>query len=446
MGNFAEYWLNNFYVGSREGDIDVSLMSLFRDTDKKIITVKDKKNLPNQLSCWVKYIEEDDDEIDVVFYSASTKVIKDRLELSGYSLETSKKAYKVYLQKAIKDLQNEIKYYKKNLELHLNILSAMNVEYWLSMLKEIRVRDIRYKPYDREKNENPFISYMCSHDWYGFPCIGYYGSPDICICIALRLIIETCIEDEEFIYDLTDLVLGYCIDLDDDFVDYASSLVGDKGKIIILTEGKSDTFILSESLKLLYPHLSDYFSFMDFDGAKVGGGADSLATMVKSFSGAGILNRVIAVFDNDTAAHVALKMLSKIKVSNNIKIMSLPEIDILNNYPTLSENSITLMNVNGLAGGIEAYLGENILRNDEGKYIPVHLTGYEESMKRYQGKFMEKDTLQKKFKQQLELCKNDNSLINNFDWSSIKAIFENIFTIFHDEDEKIIISSIDDDW
>ena len=164
MGNFAEYWLNNFYVGSREGDIDVSLMSLFRDTDKKIITVKDKKNLPNQLSCWVKYIEEDDDEIDVVFYSASTKVIKDRLELSGYSLETSKKGYEVYLQKALKD-------YRKRFELHLDILSAMNVEYWLSMLKEIRVRDIRYTPYDREKNENPFISYMCSHDWYRFPMI-----------------------------------------------------------------------------------------------------------------------------------------------------------------------------------------------------------------------------------------------------------------------------------
>ncbi|NMF58079.1 HEPN/Toprim-associated domain-containing protein [Pseudanabaena yagii] len=436
MGSYAECWLNNFYVGSTwEGDVDVSLMSLFRATDKKIITVKDKSKLPNQLSRWIEYIEKDD-EINMVFYSTSTKVIKDRLELSGYSLEISKKVYEVYLQKALND-------YKKRFEPYLDILSAMNVEYWLSMLKEIRVRNIRNKPYDREKNENPFISYMCSHDWYGFPCIGYYGSPDVYICIALRLILETCIEDEEFIYDLTDLILGQCFDLDDDFVDYTSSLVGDKGKIIILTEGKSDTFILSESLELLYPHLSDYFSFMDFDGAKVGGGADSLATMVKSFSGAGVLNRIIAVFDNDTAAHVALKMLRKIRVSNNIKIMSLPEIDILNSYPTLSDNTITLMNVNGLAGGIEAYLGENILRNDEGNYIPLHLTGYEESIKKYQGKFMEKDTLQKKFKQQLELCKNDRSLINNFDWSGIKAIFENIFTIFHEEDEKIIISSID---
>jgi HEPN/Toprim N-terminal domain 1 len=257
-------------------------MSLFRATDKKIITVKDKSKLPNQLSRWVQYIE-DNDETNIVFYSASTKVIKDRLELSGYSLETSKKAYGVYLQKVIKD-------YNKRFELHLNTLSTMNVEYWLLMLKEIRVRNIKNNPYNREKNENPSISYMCSHDWYGFPCIGYYGSPDVDIRIALRLIIEMCIEDEEFIYDLTDLVLGDCFDLDDDFVDYTSSLVGDKGKIIILTEGKSDTFILSESLKLLYPHLSDYFSFMDFDGAKVGGGADSLATMVKSFSGAGILN------------------------------------------------------------------------------------------------------------------------------------------------------------
>ena len=41
---------------------------------------------------------------------------------------------------------------------------------------------------------------------------------------------------------------------------------------------------------------------MDFEGARVSGAAGSLAALVKAFVGAGIANRVVALFDNDTAA------------------------------------------------------------------------------------------------------------------------------------------------
>jgi hypothetical protein len=68
-------------------------------------------------------------------------------------------------------------------------------------------------------------------------------------------------------------------------------------KIILLTEGKSDTAILSAALDLLYPHLAGYYSFMEFDALRVGGGAGNLANLVKAFAGAGIANRTIALFD-----------------------------------------------------------------------------------------------------------------------------------------------------
>jgi hypothetical protein len=53
-------------------------------------------------------------------------------------------------------------------------------------------------------------------------------------------------------------------------------------------------------MKLLYPHLFDYFSFMDFESARVAGGASHLAKIVKSITGAGIVNKVAAIFGNDT--------------------------------------------------------------------------------------------------------------------------------------------------
>ena len=45
-----------------------------------------------------------------------------------------------------------------------------------------------------------------------------------------------------------------------------------------------------------------WLGFMDFEGVRIGGGAGSLVNIVKAFAGAGIVNRTVALFDNDTAA------------------------------------------------------------------------------------------------------------------------------------------------
>jgi HEPN/Toprim N-terminal domain 1 len=95
MGSYAECWLSKFYVGSTKNDIDPAIMQLFCASDKKII-ISNKANLPNQLSRWVEYSEEEDD-INVVFYSCPARIIKARLELVGYSFTNAKKAYSRYL-------------------------------------------------------------------------------------------------------------------------------------------------------------------------------------------------------------------------------------------------------------------------------------------------------------------------------------------------------------
>ncbi len=179
---------------------------------------------------------------------------------------------------------------------------------------------------------------------------------------------------------------------------------------------------------------------MDFDVAKVGGGAGSLATMVKSFSGAGIINRVVAVFDNDTAARKALKGIQNARISKNIKVYTLPDIEILKDYPTIGSSGMVKMNVNGLAGGIEAYLGNRSLTDDDGNFYPVQWTGLDYGLQKYQGEITEKDKVQKKFKEQLNACKENSSLIDNYDWSAIKVIFEEIFNLFHEDDGQQIIS------
>ena len=134
-------------------------------------------------------------------------------------------------------------------------------------------------------------------------------------------------DDSLVVQDITDLVGSGYYDEKDPVCDLAlKNLKGDypaNSKIIILTEGTTDTDVLEPSLKLLYPHLCEYYSFMDF-GLKPQGGAGHLMNIVKSFAGAGIENKIIALFDNDTAAHSTVKSLKKIDIPSNIRIAHYP--------------------------------------------------------------------------------------------------------------------------
>jgi hypothetical protein len=141
------------------------------------------------------------------------------------------------------------------------ILKALDADKWLATLRHIKESGLGtpthgMSPYKRTVNLEEF---MLTEDWYGFPGIDLY--------VPLRLALEICAKDDNLIYDLTDLGSQEYFDKNEDFVALASEFTAREhasdSKTIILTEGRSDGWILSESMKLLYPHLSDYFSFMD---------------------------------------------------------------------------------------------------------------------------------------------------------------------------------------
>jgi len=199
-------------------------------------------------------------------------------------------------------------------------------------------------------------------------------------------------------------------------------------------------------MELLYPHLSSYFSFLDFSDCNVSGGAGNLANIVKAFSGAGIINRVVALFDNDTGAKNALRGLQDITIPNNVVIRQLPDISLLESYPTLGPTGLTNMNVNGMAGGIELYLGEDILRDSDGHYFPVQWTGYSSGVRKYQGEVLSKSHIQHSFRTKLERCTADQDYIAQTDWSGIRAILNSLFTAFHRYDRERLLSWIDRSW
>lgn len=434
MGSFAHSWLDNLFIFESKNDVDIDIIYLFRSTDKIVTSSPTNFFLRQYKEYWGEELE-DEPDFKVVFYEVSVNVVRDRLMVMGYNLDNAKVAYLTWKSAEInsqREMSERIPSMKNLYEEKIQILSSLTPEKWIQNLRKIN--DLGMKPnyFGRYEvsHDDPVINYMLKENWYGYPGYDVYS--------FLRMAIEALENSKKFLYDVTDLVLAGRFDYEDDFVDYGfeitSSEFVSKSKIVVLTEGKTDAWILSETLSLLYPHLVDYYSFLDFESSEFGGGVGNLANVVKAFAGARISNNILALFDNDTAASSACKIFKKIDLPSNIVIQHLPEIDLLRKYPTKGPSGSVYLDVNGMAASIELYLGEDVLRTDDINLAPVQWKGYDQSANQYQGEVLEKRILQDRFRDKLLRAKNGESV----DLKDLDTVLQLIFNSFNEKNRNII--------
>jgi hypothetical protein len=170
----------------------------------------------------------------------------------------------------------------------------------------------------------------------------------------------------------------------------------------------------------------DFYSFFDFDTSRAAGGANQVVGVLKAFIAANISNRVVALFDNDTAAREATRPLERITLSKNVAVLHYPALESLHSYPTIGPTGTVPFDVNGLAGSIELYLGNDVLSSDH----PVQWKGFSESMRAYQGEVMHKASLQEKFWQKVERYKANHDLMESADWVGLDQIWKSLFAAF----------------
>jgi hypothetical protein len=441
VGNYAQCWIDDLFVGSSKNDIETEIISLFRSRDKKIIA-SPIGSLPVHLKHYREDLEKDP-ELKVIYYEAPLDVVRDRLNVLGYDLATAKEAFRDWISEEKKHvLEMAEEWAAKDSKIQdlmegrcrkeFGILSSLSPESWIENLKLIHASKLETNYYGKYEgpHEDTAIGYMLSNNWYGYP--GYD------LFVPLRLAIEALGNSRRLIYDLTDLVWSGYFDYDEDFVEYgldiSASEYSSKSKTIVLTEGKTDAWVLSEALSILYPHLKDYFSFLDFENTGFGGGVGNLVNVVKAFAGAGIVNNVIALFDNDTAATSACKALEKIVLPSNIAIRHLPELELLRSYPTIGPSGSVDLDVNGVAASIELYFGEDVLRIDGINLVPIQWTGYDKSAKQYQGEVLDKSLLQVRLKEKLARAHNGEEV----DWKDLDAVFQLLFSSFLEKNRRII--------
>jgi hypothetical protein len=155
--------------------------------------------------------------------------------------------------------------------------------------------------------------------------------------------------------------------------------------------------------------------------------------MVRAFASAGIANRVVVVFDNDTAAADALRIISSDTLPSQIQVIHYPALDTAKKYPTLGpptikhpEGSVSLSDVNGLACSIELYLGKDILVREDGTFYPVQWKSFIPGMNRYQGEIVSKESIHDAFRAKYVIALQDKDQIKDQDWGSLRLIIDAI--------------------
>jgi hypothetical protein len=227
------------------------------------------------------------------------------------------------------------------------------------------------------------------------------------------------VDSDVAVIDLDDLVEGGW--LDDELANTDSDYLLSEGHFvpelpIIITEGVSDERFLQKSLEVIYPKLVSNVRFLDSD-FKPERSASSAIKLVKSFASAGISNRILVILDNDAAASDAMKDIP-ISLPKNIKIIQYPMLEWLKKYPTIGAQGEVEMDINGLAGSIEMYLGKDTLTDKSGKLVRVQWQGYMSRVKKYQGSLLDKGGVQDRF--------NDKDENDPSKWSDLKSVWDYI--------------------
>jgi hypothetical protein len=377
-------------------------------------------------------------------YVASLAVVKDRLEFMGITLAAVREFFEAGIGERLDDLQRQRQDPWTNSELFQEmydreeaVLQDLTLDRWLEAFAHVireKLQPNRAHWYgDGEEELGPelpsVVRFLLGLSWgegVWFPGHDFR--------MFMRAAVEITGTRAEVVYDISELFEGE--DLDEaDLCSWARREMAEEfvinHKVVVLAEGRTDVRAIEGALRILYPHLADYYSFMDFEGTRAPGGAAALVATIKAFVGAGIVNRIVAFFDNDTAARAALRSLRDIELPESVRVLHYPPAPWAEQYPTLGPQGLVAMDINGLAGSLELYFGLDVLRQQDGKLVPVQWRGYDESLNQYQGELMHKTELQERFASKLRDCMENPGNVSGYDWTGMRTIVDQLRSAFH---------------
>lgn len=166
-------------------------------------------------------------------------------------------------------------------------------------------------------------------------------------------------------------------------------------RILIVTEGSSDSFILRKAIDYLYPDIKDFFDFVDMNSNYPFTGIGNLYNFCMGLCRIKIQNNIMVIFDNDTAGVEKYKKSLLLNKPNTFVITKLPNYEEFCNFITLGPHGESIEDINGKAVAIECFLDLESIKNKP--YI--RWTTYNKNEKQYQGELINKDEYVREYKQ-----------------------------------------------
>jgi hypothetical protein len=186
-------------------------------------------------------------------------------------------------------------------------------------------------------------------------------------------------------------------------------------RFLIVTEGSSDAKVIAKALELRRPEIADFFYFVDMEREYPFTGTGNLHRFVQGLVSIDLTNKVVVVYDNDAEGVSGFMRSSRLKLSDNIRVMRLPDLSPGLMFPTLGPDGAGRADINRRAASIEAYL--DLTASDD---RTVRWTNYVEAVDSYQGSLLRKDQILRSF---LEL---DESTRNEYDFNNLDRVLDQI--------------------
>ena len=327
-------------------------------------------------------------------FSRKLKLVKRRLELLGYTKSCVKMLYNNLIS-------SSPHYYHK---------VPISFEEFHRILANVNVKRIGLSEEEGDYDIGEFVSeYIFKEPEFNkIINTSSFASSDIGEIfenidpyVVLRILMDNPNNSEiDLIWRYADIEMGGWVETEELY-----EILHDSEKILIVTEGSSDSFIIKKAIELIYPDILDFFYFVDMEENYPFTGTGNLFKFCQGLSSIKIQNNIIIIYDNDIAGDNKYKKAISLPLPGNMKIIKLPNHDSFNYFNTIGPNGNSIESINGSAVSIECFLDLNYKTN-----APpcIRWTSYEEVSNKYQGELVNKEMYIRKFKSIKETDKGYN--------------------------------------
>ena len=190
--------------------------------------------------------------------------------------------------------------------------------------------------------------------------------------------------------------------------------VDQENRFLIVTEGSSDAQIIRHALKILKPHVADFFDFVDMDKGYPFTGTGNLYNFTKGLIGISVQNNIVILYDNDAEGVFSFNRSVNLNVLGNMRIVKLPDLPEFRDFASIGPSGAHRADINGRAAAIECYL-------DVGPDATVRWKNYHKELDVYHGELIGKGHVMRAFFAQ-------SNVSADYDFSRIAGVVDMIIS------------------